>query len=306
MRAVAAPPLAFVCLLSLLAPALAGEEIVLRPRRRPGDAYRLSLSVATRTEAASRAAEGRSSEEDVRLLYNASVVVLEVDAAGRPVRERHDGVRLTFERPGETGSLFGRDASYEVRRGDDGDVRLYVRDRRVDREVEKIVAEILASQLEHGLEARLIDPGRPVAVGESWELDPALARRFLDERGVRVLAFAGAPSATLERGVDEDDLDQLAIRYSIPIAWCEPTRLPANARAGESEGRFEGLVRLASGPGEPASRSSRLRFRVQGITGAASGAWSLERSQRSDQRVTAIETRTAGAQGGGVAERALR
>jgi hypothetical protein len=283
--------------LASISSAAAPESVVLRARQRPGDAYRLSLATTTRTEAASLGAEGERLGEDARLLYNASVVVLAVDEAGRPIRERHESVRVVLERGGRTESLFARDAAFEVRR-EDG-VRLHVGGQRVDRRIERIVARMLESQLEHSLEAEMIEPGRPVAAGETWALDPELARRFLRERGVRVIEFARAPTATIERLDGENRPGELSLRYAIPVRWFELERLPANARPANSEALFEGRVRFAPEPsGAPVGRTSSLTLRLRGVTApgvaiAAPAAWHLERSVRSDQRVERVVAREA-------------
>ena len=289
-----------------------GEEIVLRPAYQPGDSYRLSLEVTTKTEASSAGVEGKATAEHVRLAYDASVVVLEVDRQGRPVRERHEGVRLTFQRPDGSGSLFGPDTSYEVRREDGGRVRLSVQGRRADRRSEAIVAEILASQFEHTLESVLVDPGRPVAVGESWELDPKLVRRFLRERGVRVVRFGGAARASLERQWREDDQVDLVVHYHVPIAWFELDRAPRRTQPSESEALLEGEILLASGARRTTiSRSSHLDLNMRGITNSAPGvaesvAWSLQRSMLADERITALEVASSDAGKIVVSERSAR
>src|SRR5215470_11843930 len=79
-----------------IALAASGEEISLRPRFQPGDAYVLSLSAVKNAELLAPAGRPKPFREDVHLRYEANVVVLETDAAGLPVRERHRDVTLTF------------------------------------------------------------------------------------------------------------------------------------------------------------------------------------------------------------------
>jgi hypothetical protein len=296
MRLAAFLPLAL--LTPLLAPSgpAGAEEIALRPHQAPGDAYLLSLTVTTDTEALSRGGQGRSAGETVRLAYQAYVVVLEVDERGRARRERHEGAQLTFERPGDAGSLFEPNTELEVRRGANHSVRTYIGGRRAGREVEKLVAEALRSQLEHSLEAQLLDPGRAVELGERWELDPKLARRFLRERGVTVLRFAGPPTAWLEAAGDGAGR---VLRYSIPVAWYQPERMPRGTQTSESEASLEGRVLLSGdAPARPVSRSSELVQRLHGVTTptpgvADSSAWRLFSSTRSDQRVMEVQAAAA-------------
>ena len=189
-------PRSFAALVAILVLSVAGvasaEEIALKPRYQPGDSYVLSLQTTTQTAVRSKSARRKPFDEDVQLEYGARVVVLEIDAHGRPVRERHEEVRLAFARPGEAGSLFAEHAVFEVRRGGDGEIRLFANEKRVERAVEKIVADLLASQFEYSLGPVLFDPGHPVAIGESWELDRSVARRFLRDRGMRRRRVRGA------------------------------------------------------------------------------------------------------------------
>jgi hypothetical protein len=284
---------AMPALLALAALAAAGsataEELLLGPRLRPGDAYALSLAATTDTDTASPT--GKSGfRENVRVAYAATVVVLETDAGGRPTRERHEAVRLTYDRPDGAGSLFRDGASFEVRREGDG-MQLFAAGERIDRRVEALVGALLETQFERGLGPVLFEPGRPVAVGETWPLDASLARRFLRERGFRVVELGAPATATLERQADE-----LVVRFAIPIAWLELDGMPANARASESDARFEGTIRLAADPSSrPTIYASRLALRVDGVVTAPRFAravpWTLERSTLSDQRTLRMATR---------------
>jgi hypothetical protein len=259
---------------------VSAEELALRPRHRPGDTYEMSLSVTTHTEAMSKGAEGKSAEENVQLDYQAFVVVLEVDREGRAVRERHEDVRFTFERPGESGSLFREPIAYEVRRRDQ--LAIFADGRRIDPGIEKVVAEILEAQFEHTLEPVLLDPRRAVEVGESWDLDPSLTLRFLRQRGVRVVELDGIGTATLERQPGESDPEELQVAYRIPIRRFELERMPANARTSESDARFEGWIRL--GPDEPrapVSCGSSMTLRMHGVSTAPGVAESVAWSVRS-------------------------
>lgn len=257
----------------------AAEEVALRLRSKPGDTYRLSLSVLTNTEAFSKGAGGETFEETVRLQYKASVRVLEVDAEGRPVREQHDRASLTFERPGDSGSLFQEGVTIEVVRRDG--VEIFLANRRIDRKLETILAEVLEKQFEYTLEPALLEPGRPVEVGESWKPNESLARRFLLSRGVRVIDFGEDPVATLQREPQEDGGAALVIDYSIPIARFELTRMPPNTEASKTEARLEGRVLLAKDPGQaPISARSNLTLSLKGMsrTAAQSLPWSVRSS----------------------------
>ena len=129
----------------------AAEEITLRPRYQPGDAYVLSLHTAAKTALHAKGLARKPFDEDVQLEYGARAVVLEVDANGQPLRERHEDVRLAFVRPDESGALFNEHASFEVRRSADGDVQLFANEKRMPRAVEKVVVDVLASQFEYSL-----------------------------------------------------------------------------------------------------------------------------------------------------------
>lgn len=285
--------------LSLARPASA-EEIVLTPRHAVGDSYVLSLRTTTSTEVLSGAAAGKSFEEAVDLDYHATIVILETDAAGRSVRELHEGVRLGYLRGGETGSLFQPGAAYELRRAGD-ELQLFAADRRLERHVERIVARVLASQFEHSPGPALLEPGRPVEIGESWTLDPTLARRFLLGQGVRVVEFGAPATATLERQPSEGGAGGLVIAYRIPVAWFEVGPLPPNAQTAASEARFEGRIGVPSErSGEPTRGSSSLAMRMNGVVAAPGAAtravpWRLASSRSSEQHTQRLERRLVSA-----------
>jgi len=272
--------LALVAALALAAPVAAAapaEPLVLTPRFVPGDTYNLSLEVHTRTEASSRGVKGEQVDEDVRLRYRASVLVVDVDESGRPVQERHRRVSLSFERPDGTGELFREGAAFDVERRDR--VRILLNGEPIDRRVEEAVAEILEKQPEYTLEPAMLDPGRPVAVGESWELPESLTRRFLLSRGVRVIEFGEDATATLKELPREDGRTERVIEYHVPIERLELTRMPPHTEASRSDGSLNGRVRLAvdGSPGMNAS-VSELELSLSGIsTGVARRLpWSLE------------------------------
>lgn len=279
--------------LSLHANAVA-QQLHLAPRHAPGDVYDLALSTSTETEAASRGPESRSFEERVTLRYEARVSVLEVDPAGRSVRERHDGVRLSFERPDGSGSLFRNGTRFDVERPEGGAPRLSANGERLDLAVERVVAPLLERQFEHSLGPALLDPGRPVSVGETWELSESVARRLLRESGLRAVEFDGAPSATLAPHPDDERSVQL--RYSLPVSWCESESVPANTLTGKSSAILEGRIDLSSAAaGRPVRHVSELRLRMKGVVSKPGVArpfrWRLERSEQADQRVAWISSR---------------
>jgi len=266
----------------------AAEELVLKPRYQAGDCYALSLHTTTQTAVRSKGARRKSFDEDVQLEYGARVVVLEVDANGQPVRERHEDVRLAFVRPGESGALFKEHAAFEVRRAEGGDVQLFANEKRIPRAVEKVVVDLLASQFEYSLGPALFDPGRPVAIGESWELDQSIARRFLRDRGVRVVDFDGPATATLEQQAGDDGEPALGIRYRIAVGRWQPDEVHPNSLTAASEGHVEGEIRLAAGPHEqPLRHVSNLVMSVNGVVTASRVAdpvtWRLEMSRSTEQ-----------------------
>lgn len=283
--------LAFSVLSLTSAPAARAEELALQSRYEPGDVYALSLRTDTQVIHSHGHARRR---DDAVLHYQATVIVLETDAAGRPLRERHHGVKLDFERPDQSGSLFSKDASFEVRRAADGDVQLFAADGRLDRDVEKTIERVLASQLDFGDVPALLQPGRGVTVGESWTIDAKRARRLLRERGMRAVDLDGEPAATLVQIEGADGQPVLAIRYRIPVSRWEPTGLHPNQRASGSDAVVEGELRLAAdGTHRPTSHTASLVRRVHGVK-AAWGvappvAWSLEATERSDEQTRLLQ-----------------
>lgn len=293
------PVLAAGAALLLLAGGAAGAgSLELAPRFAPGDAYALSLRAETDTRAVSRGGDRDAVEETVTLVYRASVLVLEVDAQGQPVRERHAAVALTAERPEGTASLFGDDTVYEVRR-EEGAVRLFAGGARVDRKVEAIVADVLATQFEHTTGPALLAPDGPVRPGASWNLDPDLARRFLREHGVRALRLDGAPTATLR---EAGAAGARVLAYRIPVAWLEIPRVQENARTGASAAVLEGEIHLPAEAGAPRRHVSRLALQARGTftgpVGGASTPWRVERESRTDQLTRVVRKDEIAAHGG--------
>jgi hypothetical protein len=305
MRVASRLPAPFLLLIAFaLAPAAAAEEVVLRTPRDPGDTYRLSLEMTSESEARARTARGRSVERTLRLAYEATVVVLEVDLDGHPLREHHRDVVLRTDDGERSGSVFGPGTAFEVRREPDG-VRLFVRGHPVRSDVQDVVARVLEGRLEGSREAALLEPGRRVEPGERWALDAERARGLLAARGVKVLDFDGTPEARLEAAPGAPE--ERVLRYAIPVAWFEPTeRLAAHLRPGSSEARFEGEIRLAPQAGRrhrvPVSRAVRLTSRLHGGVADAPGLarsvpWRMERSTRISQRTTAMEPMQAKLEG---------
>jgi hypothetical protein len=252
-----------------------------------GDRYALTLS--TETDTASRAGSERF-HEDVALRYAATVEVLEVDATGMPVRERHEGVELRFERPDGTGSLFKEGATFEVVRKGDAGVALYLFGGRVESKIEKVVGDLLLHQTEYGV-ARLIDPGRPVAPGERWDLDAERVRTFLRHRGLHGADLDGTATARLSGGEGEP----LRIHYEIPVASFALREMPAGARTTRARADLEGDVEFAAGPAyRPVSHSSALSARLNGeLDSARPARFELSRSQSVDQRTETVRDQLA-------------
>jgi hypothetical protein len=264
------------------APAVA-EMLELAPRREPGESYELALRARTETETTALRSGPIAHEEDVLLDYTARVVVLETDPSGIPTRERHEDVQLRFVRERESGTAFAEGVGYEVERDRKGGVRIHVDGKRIDRAIEKRIAALLEDQFEYGLGPPLLDPGRAVEVGESWALDDGAARRFLRKRGIRVIELGGAATATLGR---DAATDALVVRYTIPVAWWKPAKLPPNAISAASGGRVEGVVQLEDG--RPVRHVAKLVMEAHGVvtaSGYASPApWRIETARHSDQR----------------------
>lgn len=289
--------LVLVGLASLVIPATAlAETLSLTPRFEVGDAYALTLDSVEETEAHGRGPGDRKVSEHVKLRYTAKVTVLETDASGLPVRERHDGVQMTFERPTQSGSLFQDGVSFDVVRTPEGEIQIHVGDRRATRRSERVLTQMLERQFEHSREATLIDPGRPVDVGETWELDPRQARLFLREHGIDAIELGEPPTATLTRS----DPDELVVEYAIPIARLELEKMPDQARTSRSDGLFRGEIRLTDAAGSPGlEHASELEFNLSGMTPSRrpseSHPWHLARSASHHQRTLPITSDTAAA-----------
>lgn len=281
-------------LLFSVAARASAEEIALKPRYQPGDSYLLSLQTTTQTAVRSKGARRAPLDENVQLEYGARVVVLEVDASGQPIRERHEEVRFAFVRPGESGSLFKEHAAFEVRRSGDGEVQIFANEKRVERRVEKIVVDLLGTQFEYSLGPALFDPGHPVAIGESWELNRSLARQFLRERGVRVVDFDGPATATLGHYTNDEGEPALVIRYRIAVGRWQPDSVHPNSLTAASDGHVEGEIQVATGPsGQPLRHASSLVMRANGVVTASRVAdpvtWSLETSRSSEQSTRIVK-----------------
>jgi len=286
---------AFLALAALVAPAAsaAPEEVVLRPRYQVGDRYALALSTETKTRVDARGTARNKFREQVELRYAAQVEVLATDDAGSPVRERHEDVDLTYLRPEGTQSLFAKGASFELTRRTDGTVEIRFRGERVEAKIEKIVGDLLAHQSEYAI-AALLDPGRPVTVGERWELDPERVREFLRARGIRAVKLDGAATAELGAGKG----DQLALRYRIPIRGFALPDLPPGANPAGSKGSLDGKVELdGRGFHRARAHSSALALQLAGSLDAPAGgrpaSWKLRRSQSVDQHTEMLKDQLA-------------
>lgn len=280
---------------TLLAAALLGsagsaapaEILDLAPRREPGESYELALRARTETEATALRATPIAHAEDLLLDYGARVIVLETDPSGIPTRERHEDAQIRFLRAGEVGTVLAQGVAYEVERDRQGGVRIRVEGRRIDRAIEKRIAALLEDQFEYGLGPALLDPGRAVEVGDTWQLDDGTARRFLRKRGIHVIDLGGAATATLGR---DAATGALVVRYAIPVAWWKPAKLPPNAISAASSGRVEGVVQLDSG--RPARHVAKLVMEAHGVvtaSGYASPArWRIETARHTDQRTQPV------------------
>jgi hypothetical protein len=275
------------------------EEIALVPKYQPGDSYVLTLGANSETEASSGGSVNKRFHEKTQVDYRATVVILEVDAEGRPIRERHQDVSLVVGSTRGSGPVFEGNTNFEVHR-DDGRVSAFFDGKRADSKTETALLAVLETQFEHTLEPSLIDPGRPVAVDETWELDRSLARELLRRRGIRPVKFGGPATATLARRAGDDGSVGLEIDYRIPISWHHVDRLFPSAMAGETEGYFGGTVRLASTPeGVPVARTSRLALSVDGVVSASRQRslrpypWSVRSFKVAEQSAARIGTRYA-------------
>ena len=263
---------------------------VLSARHRPGDRYALVLETATVTEARSNRSGVEPFHERVEQVYRADVEVLEVDAAGRPVRERHEHVRVTGARGAEKASLFEGDVHYEVERRDGG-VRIRLEEPGESDAVERIVTPLLEVRLGGRLGAELLDPGREVAMGEPWGLSERLARRLLRADDLRAVRFDGEPTAVLRP--HPSDAALVSLHYTIPVASFELRDLPANGRASRSRARVEGRIDLAPDASWPVAHETTFELHVAGAVDTRGAArpfgWSLDRSERSIERIRVLD-----------------
>jgi hypothetical protein len=266
------------------------ETLDLAPRRAVGDFY--SLSLATKHSSAFHPQGKRRAADtnEASLHYEADVAVLAVDERGRPVHERHVDVVLRATQGDETTSLFREPVAFDVRRDEDGDLTIHASDGRIDRKLEARLAELLATQFEASLAPALLDPGRDVALGETWTLDADMARRFLREQGIRAIDLDGNATATL---ATRDDGQALVLRYAIPVAWWKPHPLPKHATAGDSEARFEGEIELvADATLRPARHTTALTAEASGVvtaTGyAAPAPWHLAMQTAQEERTRTV------------------
>jgi len=290
MKSSIAVLVAFLSVIGLPAAPAAADALELRPRLQPGSTYPLSLRVDTRTEASSSGEAGSSHAEDVRLHYRASVTVIAVDGDGRPVRELHEGVSLTYERPDETGSLFKPGAAFEVRR--EGAIEIHVGRDRLPPRAEKAVADVLAKQFEYTLEPALLAPARGVEVGDSWTPDASLVRRYLLSRGVRVLELGEEASATLRRASADEGGDGLVIEYRIPIERFELREMPRQVELGRTDAALTGWVQLAAdAAAPPVAALSRLVLDLNGTSNASPRAhpWSLRSTETVERRARPLD-----------------
>ena len=286
---------AAIALAALAAPAIraADDGVVLRPRYQTGDRYALALVTQTHTRVDARGGPRNAFREEVELRYSAQVEVLETDAAGAPLRERHEKVELTAVRSDETKSLFAPGATFELARRGDGSVEIQFQGERIAAKIERIVGDLLAHQSEYAL-AELLDPGHPVAVGQRWELDPEHVRDFLEARGIRKVKLDGAATAQLESG----EGGRLSLGYRIPIEKFVLPDLPEGTTRTDSEGSLQGDVELdGRGLHRAVAHRSSLELEIDGANHqpgtARATAWTLERKQSVDQRTETLKDQLA-------------
>lgn len=272
--------------------AASAEDVVLQPHYSPGDSYALSLTAHNDADLIWRGHEPSGYDEDSELRYTATVVVLETDASGLPTRERHQGAELTVVRQGVSGSPY-LSGNFEVRRASDGDLRVFIGGERADRNVERVVTRVLGNQLEIAIGA-LVDPGRPVTVGESWPIPEAQVRAYLKRQGVRSVELDGAATASLVRNAD----GALAVRYQVPIASFTLRKLPPNARAARSGGNLQGEVQLGA-QRRPVHHAATLELAISGAV-VKSGVspsypWAYRGTTSLEQRTRKVEPEVASA-----------
>jgi hypothetical protein len=285
--------LGVLALAGAMAAAASAADVELRPRYQAGDRYALALVTDTKTRVDARGAARKAFREDVELRYWAEVEVLETNATGAPVRERHEKVDLRYVRPEGTQALFKEGATFDLARRSDGTVTIRFEGERVDARIERIVGELLAHQSEYAV-AALLDPGHAVAVGDRWELDPARVQEFLLARGIREAELDGAATARLEAGKG----DRLALHYRIPIRDFGLSEMPAGAERTDSKARLEGQIDLdGRGLHRVRAHKSNLALELDGAlrgsTGSRSGTWTLERTQSVDQHTETLRDQLA-------------
>jgi hypothetical protein len=288
------------------------EEIAFLPKYQPGDSYVLTLGATSETDASSGGSVSKRFHEMLQMDYEATVVILEVDGEGRPIRERHQDVSMVVRSTQGSGPVFEGDLTLEVHRHH-GKVRVFCDGCRTNPNKEKAIVRILETQFEHTLEPSLLDPRRPVAVGESWELDRSLAGELLRRRGVRVAAFGEPATATLVRRAGDDGSVGLEVDYRIPISWVNVSELFPSAFAGETDGLLQGRVRFAPALDRvPISRTSTLTLDVDGaVTTSAEIAtrpypWSVHSSRVAEQSAAKVGTPYAGEPGPVGSDRSAR
>ncbi len=283
------------------APGLAGE-LTASLDFRTGDRFQLSLRTETTTSGLARSGEPHVFDEAVRLEYDATVLVLETSESGRPVRERHEDVALAVTRPDGSSSVFGGNATLEVRWADRG-IEIFSGDERAPEAFEDIVGEMLTQRFDRAAFAAWLEPPPSVAVGDRWELDADQTRRMLAERGLRAAGFEAPPTATLERHGESR-----VIHYRIPVQRFAIDELPQRTRVARSQAVLEGRLGLP-GPATAGAfvHSSSLTLDMSGsVAGSAptvtwsfdreakrsdapSQHWRLGRSSSVDQRIVPIE-----------------
>lgn len=268
----------------LVAFGASAEGIRIRPGYAAGDEYAVSLATTTRTDFRARGDVARSLDEELEFRYSAHVVVVEIAADGSPVRERHEGVELTVVEKDGPRSLLKKGAALDVVRTADGAVQIFHGGKPVDPQLAKIVGQLLARQLEHGV-AALVDPGRAVEVGETWQIEGERVQAFMRSRGIQEAKLDGPATATLEALPG----GRLAVRYRIQMDGFALGELPSNTHNARSKAKLEGEVQLESvGVHRPIGHTSDLALRIKatmkkpGNTRTAS--WSVRRSESVVQR----------------------
>jgi hypothetical protein len=278
------PPL-LAGLIGLAALPGAAVDLELSHHFQPGQSYQLSIRNETQTDSSSRGADRPTFRESVAVDYEATVVVLAVDADGCPVREQHRDVSMTFTRPDETGSLFSKPSTFQVERVDGNDVRITTGGDRVSRDIERVLREPLRRNHDRCARAAWLEPGRPVEVGESWPLDVGFARQLLRDRGLSGVALADHPTATLEL---QDGWP--TVRYSIPVSRVRVRGLPQTTRVAGSRAMLEGTLVVPNATRVPSAElSSNLELDLHGAAHTLglgrSFGWKLHRMESHAQRV---------------------